>query len=35
MEMEVKFELLNMLERHGVRDIFGLDGIICACLKGE
>ena len=28
-------ELLDMLEQHGVRDIFSLAGIVCACLKGE
>lgn len=28
-------ELLDLLEKHGVRDIFSLAGIICVCLKGE
>lgn len=28
-------ELLEMLERHGVENIFSLAGIICACLKGD
>lgn len=28
-------ELLTMLEKHGVENIFSLAGIVCACLKGE